>query len=76
MLSAEIRPKSPEDMHKLAVVTAVNSTLETTQQMLERDDPNTAENNPQFAEASKVTRASLENLMTQLLEIRELVSKA
>lgn len=75
-LSAEIRPKSPEEMHKLAVVSAVDSTLETTQQMLQLDNPNVEENAVPETEKSKISRENLEKLMNQLLEIRQLVNEA
>ncbi|HCM83598.1 MAG TPA: MerR family transcriptional regulator [Rhodospirillaceae bacterium] len=71
----EIKPKTHDASHKLAVVTAVNSTLEATQQMLELDEPETVENAAETAPAKQFPRQELEKLMTQLLEIRQLVSQ-
>lgn len=72
----EIKPKSPDSMNRMAVMSAVNSTLETTQEMLNLELPlDPMPDNPQKTETSQISRAKLEELMGKLLEIRELVTE-
>lgn len=73
----EIKPKSTDAMQKLAVVAAVNTTLQTTQQMmLELDEPEVeASQADTIDSASPIQREKLEALLSQLMEIRELVEK-
>ncbi len=76
VVSAEIRPKQPEAMHKLAVVSAVESTLEVAQQMLALDEPEQPETVVENINNKQISREKLEKLMNQLLEIKQLVNEA